>query len=119
MTTATVVPRTVHRLVIDLDVSFDEFRARYEWAVPRHDPGVMLYAPLRALLYEDFTGRAHFAIEEPSQLFASFGDPAIAATGRLLDEKLAALFRTLGLSVPDGLAATKEDVPMAPMEVRS
>ena len=169
MTTATVVPRTVHRIVIDLDVPFDEFRARYETAVPRydvaaaatrfsdwgdvvadadraapngflvyaaidtwpimavaglkprsvvylmgmhtiaetmyrHDPGVMLYAPLRAVLYEDYSGRAHYAIDQPSHLFGSFGDPDIAATGRLLDGKLAALFRTLGVAVPDTLA---------------
>jgi hypothetical protein len=168
MTTATAVPRTVHRLVVDLDVSFDDFRARYEEAVPRydvaaaatrfsewdavvadadqaapngfliyaaidtwpimavaglkprsvvylmgmhtiaetmyrHDPGVMLYAPLRAVLYEDYSGRAHFALDQPSHLFGSFGDPDIAATGRLLDEKLATLFRTLDVAVPDGL----------------
>jgi hypothetical protein len=164
MTTVTAVPHTVHRLVIDLDVPFDEFRARFEAAVPRydvgaaaarlsdwdavvadadkaapygfliytaietwpimalagltarsvvylmgmhtiaetmyrHDPGVMLYAPLRAVLYEDYTGKAHYAIDQPSDEFASFGEPDIAATGRLLDEKLAALFRTLGMAI--------------------
>jgi hypothetical protein len=70
----------------------------------RHDPGIMLYAPLRAVLYEDLGGGAHFAIDQPSHQFGSFGDPDIAATGRLLDEKLATLLTALGVSVPHGLA---------------
>jgi hypothetical protein len=166
--TWSAVPRTVDRLVIDVDVPFDEFRERYESAVPaydlaqlarfsnwsdvqadadraaphgflrygtidagplfaiaghkarsvvylmgnhtiaetmyRHDAGIMLYAPLRTLLYEDGNGDAHFTIDRPSQQFASFGDPDIAATGRLLDQKLAALLSALGVAVPDGLA---------------
>ena len=69
----------------------------------RHDPGIMLYAPLRTVLYEDLDGGTHFAIDQPSHHFGSFGDPDIAATGRLLDQKLAALLATLGVSVPDGL----------------
>jgi len=165
--TWSAVPRTVNRLVIDVDAPFDEFRARYEEAVPaydltrvgqfsnwddvradvdraapygllrygtieagplfaiaghkarsvvylmgnhtiaetmyRHDPGIMLYAPLRTVLYEDLDGGTHFAIDQPSHHFGSFGDPDIAATGRLLDQKLAALLATLGVSVPDGL----------------
>lgn len=165
--TWSAVPRTVNRLVVDVDAPFDEFRARYEAAVPAydlaklagfsnwsdvqadadraapngflrygtieagplfaiaghkarsvvylmgnhtiaetmygHDPGVMLYAPLRTVLYEDLSGDSHFAIDQPSHHFASFGDPDIAATGRLLDQKLAALLGTLGVAVPDGL----------------
>jgi hypothetical protein len=165
--TATAAPRTVHRLVVDLDVPFDEFRARYEQAVPAydltqlarfsnwndvvaeadavapngflrystidatpifaiaghkarsvvylmgnhtiaetmygHNPGVMLYAPLRTVLYEDLDGGAHFAVDRPSDQFGSFGDPDIAATGKLLDEKLAALLAGLGVPVSAGL----------------
>ena len=165
--TTTTAPRTVHRLVVDLDIPFDEFRARYEQAVPAydltqlarfsnwdevvadagsaapngflrystidaapifaiaghkarsvvylmgnhtiaetmygHNPGIMLYAPLRTVLYEDLDGRAHFAVDRPSDQFASFGDPDIAATGELLDRKLAALLSGLGVPVPDGL----------------
>ena len=166
----TVVPRTVHRLVVDVGAPFDEFRARYEAAVPaydlatrvaglanwdavradadeaapngflryatieagplfsiaghkarsvvylmgnhtiaetmyRHDPGIMLYAPLRTVIYEDLDGGVHFSVDQPSHQFGSFGHPDIAATGRLLDEKLAALLATLGLAVPDGLPA--------------
>jgi hypothetical protein len=165
--TWSAVPRTVDRLIVDVDVPFDEFRARYEAAVPAydltglagfsnwsdvqadadraapngflrygtieagplfaiaghkarsvvylmgnhtiaetmygHDPGIMLYAPLRTVLYEDLNGGTHFAIDRPSQQFGSFGDPDIAATGRLLDAKLAALLGVLGVGVPDGL----------------
>src|SRR5207237_1276660 len=79
--TWSAVPRTVNRLVIDVDAPFDEFRARYE----------------------EIDGVTHFAIDQPSHHFGSFGDPDIAATGRLLDQKLAALLATLGVSVPDGL----------------
>jgi Domain of unknown function DUF302 len=166
--TWSAVPRTVNRLVVDVDAPFDDFRARYEQAVPaydltrlaqfgnwddvqahadraapngflrygtieagplfaiaghkarsvvylmgnhtiaetmyRHDPGIMLYAPLRTVIYEDLDGHTHFAVDQPSQQFGSFGDPDIAATGRLLDQKLAALLTGLGVSVPDGLA---------------
>jgi hypothetical protein len=165
--TWSTVPRTVDRLVVDIDAPFDEFRARYEAAVPAydlsglaeftnwsdvqadadraapngflrygtieagplfaiaghkarsvvylmgnhtiaetmygHDPGIMLYAPLRTVLYEDLNGGVHFAIDRPSQQFGSFGDSDIAATGRLLDAKLATLLGVLGVDVPDGL----------------
>jgi hypothetical protein len=69
----------------------------------RHDPGVLLYAPLRTLLYEDLDGHAHFAIDQPSDQFGSFGDPDVAATGRLLDQKLADLLRGLGVAAPGSL----------------
>src|SRR4051812_46787648 len=164
----TVVPRTVHRLTVDVEAPFDEFRARYETAVPAydlpaltpgfadwdavradadraapngflryatveagplfsiaghkarsvvylmgnhtiaetmygHDPGIMLYAPLRTVIYEDLDGGVHFAIDQPSHQFGSFGDADIAATGRFLDEKLATLLVTLDLPIPSGL----------------
>ncbi len=158
---------SVTRLVFDVDVPFDEFRARYEEAVPafnpaclgefgtweavlertpelapngflrygtvdvgpvmslaghtsrcvtylmgnhtvaetmfRHDPGVMLYAPLRTVLYEDRDGGTHFAIDQPSTRFASFEQPDIAATGRQLDRRLAELLAVLDLPVPETL----------------
>lgn len=167
--TSSAQTRTVRRLTIDVDAPFDDFRARYEEAVPaydlttrlpqfstweavvedaeraapdrgflrfatidaspgfsiaghkaraviylmgnhtiaetmyRHDPGILLYAPLRLCLYEDHDGAVHFSIDQPSDQFGSFGDPDITATGEMLDEKLAALFRGLGLAVPDSL----------------
>ena len=69
----------------------------------RHDPAILLYAPLRLCLYEDLDGGAHLSIDQPSDQFGSFGDTDIAATGRLLDQKLADLFSGLGFAVPDGL----------------
>src|SRR5262245_35383610 len=61
----------------------------------RHDPGIMLYAPLRLCLYEDLDGGVHLSIDQPGDQFGSFGDPDVAATGRLLDEKVAALLTGL------------------------
>jgi uncharacterized protein (DUF302 family) len=160
--------RTVRRLTVDIDAPFDDFRARYEAAVPaydltglaqlsnweaviddaeraapdrgflrfatieaspvfamaghkarsviylmgnhtiaetmyRHDPAIMLYAPLRLCLYEDLDGQTHFSVDQPSDQFDSFGDPDITATGKMLDGKLAELFKGLGVAVPDSL----------------
>ncbi len=67
------------------------------------DPGVMLYAPLRALIYEDLNGKVHFSIDQPSTRFASFGNDDIAATGKPLDKKLAGLLAHLDLPVPEEL----------------
>ena len=70
-----------------------------------HNAGVMLYAPLRTVIYEDPEGVTCFAIDQPSTRFASFRDEAVAATGRLLDVKLTTLLEVMGLSVPDVLNA--------------
>ena len=167
--TSSTQSRSVRRLTVDIDAPFDEFRARYEEAVPaydlatqlpqfpnweaatedvdrvapygflrygtidaspafsmaghkarsviylmgnhtiaetmyRHNPAVMLYAPLRLCLYEDLDGNTHFSVDQPSDQFGSFGDPDITATGELLDGKLAALLKGLGVTVPDSLA---------------
>ncbi|HEV7688465.1 MAG TPA: hypothetical protein VGQ80_17950, partial [Acidimicrobiia bacterium] len=67
------------------------------------DAGVMLYAPLRTVLYEDRTGRVRFAIDQPGTRFSSFGNKDIAATGKRLDAKLAVLLRDLALPVPKAL----------------
>jgi hypothetical protein len=69
----------------------------------RHDPGVLLYAPLRLCLYEDLDGRAHLSIDQPSDQFGGLGNPEITSVGQLLDQKLAALLAGLRVSVPDGL----------------
>lgn len=70
----------------------------------RHNPAVMLYAPLRTAIYEDYSGAIHFSIDQPSTRFASFGDPRITEVGRLLDTKLAELLSLLRLPVPVELA---------------
>jgi uncharacterized protein (DUF302 family) len=71
----------------------------------RHDPRVMLYAPLHTAIWEDNDGDAWFTTDQPSTLFASFKIPAIAEVGVELDHKLAALLEHLEVPVPDGLRA--------------
>jgi len=67
----------------------------------RHDPTVMLYAPLRTVIYTDADDLAWFAIDQPSTVFASFSDPAITTVGLELDAKLASLLDALGVRRPD------------------
>ncbi|GII57108.1 hypothetical protein Pth03_54970 [Planotetraspora thailandica] len=163
----------VHRLAVAVDASFDDFKSRYERAVPRldaqvfdrlmrehadwdnvlratalnaphgfivywsfdvtalmrlagdtwrcteylmgnhtiaqrmfrHHPGIMLYAPLRTGIYEDWRGTTWFSVDQPSAQFASFGDPRIAEVGLELDHKLAALLDHLGVPPPARLTA--------------
>lgn len=71
----------------------------------RHDPGMMLYAPLRTMIYADAQGETWFAVDQPSTRFGSFGDPRVAAGGVVLDRKLAALLGHLDLPVPEALTA--------------
>ncbi|MCW2939004.1 MAG: hypothetical protein JWN00_1989 [Actinomycetia bacterium] len=71
----------------------------------RHDPAAMLYAPLRTLIYADTDGNAHFAVDQPSTLFDSFDNPAIAEVGRELDRLIANLLAMLGAPVPQELAS--------------
>jgi hypothetical protein len=66
----------------------------------RHDPAVMLYAPLRTAIYVDAANRTRFAVDKPSTVFASFASPPISQVGIELDRKLAALLDTL--NVPAG-----------------
>jgi uncharacterized protein (DUF302 family) len=158
------VPDRVTRLMVDVGAPFDEFKSRFEQAVPAFspdkiaglpdwnavvvrtaeiaphgfllygkvdaspvmrlnghtqravtylmgnhtvaetmygkDPGVMLYAPLRTLIYEDLKGKVHFSVDQPSTRFSSFDNDDIAATGKRLDQKLASLMADLGLPVP-------------------
>lgn len=65
----------------------------------RHDPAVMLHAPLRTLLYAGPHGTV-FTLDQPSLLFASYGNPTIAAVGRELDTLLVQLIEALGGDVP-------------------
>jgi hypothetical protein len=41
------------------------------------DPVVMLYAPLRTLIYIDSADRTRLAVDQPSTVYASFADPVI------------------------------------------
>jgi hypothetical protein len=70
----------------------------------RHIPTAMLYAPLRLLIQADERGEGVFVIDQPSTLFASFGDPRVAEVGRILDTKLAGVFTALGVQPPAELS---------------
>jgi len=69
----------------------------------RHDPSVVLHAPLRTLLYADANGDTKFAVDQPSLLFASHHNPDIAAVGQELDALLVGLIELLGGEVPKQL----------------
>jgi pimeloyl-ACP methyl ester carboxylesterase len=69
----------------------------------RHDPSVMLHAPLRTVLYVDPDGDTKLAVDQPSLLFDSYDKPEIAAVGRELDGLLAGLITALGGDMPPQL----------------
>jgi hypothetical protein len=70
----------------------------------RHDPSVMLHAPLRTLLYADPDGDTKLAVDQPSLLFASYDNPRITEVGRELDALLSQLITLLGGEPPAQLA---------------
>ncbi len=69
----------------------------------RHDPGILLYAPLRTAIVEDADGVTWFTVDQPSTRFSSFGEPQIRSVGIELDRKLAALLAVLDAPVPMAL----------------
>ena len=71
----------------------------------RHEPSVMLHAPLRTLLYADVDGDTKFAVDQPSLLFASYDNADIAAVGLELDGLVTQLIGLLGGEIPAQLAA--------------
>ncbi|AJC53328.1 MULTISPECIES: DUF302 domain-containing protein [Streptomyces] len=73
----------------------------------RHDPAVMLHAPLRTLLYTDPDGDTRFAVDQPSLLFASYHNPQIADVGLELDSLVAELIALLGGDVPRQLKGAR------------
>ncbi len=73
----------------------------------RHDPAVMIHAPLRTLIWEGPDGAARFTVDQPSSNFGSYGNPDIAAVGIELDRKLAALLEHLGVAVPGALLTSQ------------
>lgn len=70
----------------------------------RYNPTVMLHAPLRLLIQADENRDGVLVIDQPSTLFASFGDPRVAEVGRLLDAKLAGVLTALGANPPAELS---------------
>ena len=77
----------------------------------RHDPAVMLYAPLRSALCSGTDGRTRFVVDQPSTEFSSFGVPEITAVGVELDRKLVGLLDALGAPVPAVLRESQESRP--------
>ncbi|GLX01863.1 DUF302 domain-containing protein [Microtetraspora sp. NBRC 16547] len=71
----------------------------------RHNPAILLYAPLRTAIYEDAVGDTWFTVDQPRTRFSSFGDPGITQGGVELDRRLAALLDHLRVPVPDILTA--------------
>ncbi|WP_223694051.1 hypothetical protein [Leifsonia poae] len=69
----------------------------------RHDPGTMLYSPLRIELHADRDGKSVLAVDQPSSLLSSFGNNKILQTGRELDRMLGDLIEELGLPRPSVL----------------
>ena len=66
----------------------------------RHDPGIMLYAPLRVELFSDRAGKTVFAVDQPSSRLLSFENNKITQTGYELDRMLGDLIEELGLARP-------------------
>jgi hypothetical protein len=69
----------------------------------RHQPAVLLYAPLHTVVWGDPDGPAYFSFDKPSDQFASFGSPQVTDVGIELDRRMAALLEHLGVAVPDAL----------------
>jgi hypothetical protein len=62
----------------------------------RHDPAVMLNAPLRTLIYTDTYGDTKFGVDQPRVLFESYHTPPITAIGQELDALFAEIIGLLG-----------------------
>src|SRR3984893_14463020 len=71
----------------------------------RHDPAIMLYVPLRTVIYAGPDDRAFFAADQPSTEVASFGPPPVTQVGIGLDRKLTALLDALDVPVDETLDA--------------
>jgi hypothetical protein len=73
----------------------------------RYDPSILLYAPLRTVIYVGPEGRTRFAFDQPSTCFSSFADADICRAGVEADLKMAALLESL--DVPVGTLLDPED----------
>lgn len=72
----------------------------------RHEPAVLLYAPLHIVIWGDPGGPGYLTFDRPSDQFGSFGNADVSEVGVELDHKLAALLEHLSVSVPDELRTT-------------
>ena len=67
----------------------------------RHDPRVLLYAPLRVLVYSDADGSAVLSMDRPSSAFGSLDINDVTEVGLDLDRKVANLLRIIGVDPGD------------------
>jgi uncharacterized protein (DUF302 family) len=70
----------------------------------RYDPRVLLYAPLRMLVYSDADDNAVFTMDRPGTAFGSLGIAQVTAVGEALDRKVANLLRIVGVDADDAFA---------------
>ena len=69
----------------------------------RHDPGALLYTPLRVELHAGRDGGTVLSVDQPSSSLSSFGNNKIAQAGFELDRMLGDLLEELGLPRPSVL----------------
>jgi hypothetical protein len=60
-------------------------------AMFEHRPGIGLYAPLRAAIYEDDRGVTHFTYDRPSTLLQQFNERDVTAGAQILDDRMSKL----------------------------
>jgi hypothetical protein len=56
-----------------------------------HRPEIGLYAPLRASVFQDYSGVTHFTYDRPSTLLQQFENDDVTTVARLLDDRMAKL----------------------------
>ena len=69
----------------------------------RHQPAILLYAPLHTVIWQNPDGPAYFTFDRPSDQFGSFANPQVTEVGIELDRKMAALLEHLEVPVPNAL----------------
>ena len=66
----------------------------------RHEPAVMLYAPLHTVISGPVGGPVSFTFDQPSDQLGSFSNAEVEAVSVELDRKLAALLSHIGVGDP-------------------
>jgi hypothetical protein len=67
----------------------------------RHDPKILLYAPLRLLIHADAEGNAVFSMDQPSAAFGSLRIAEVTTVGESLDRKVVNLLRVIGIDADE------------------
>ena len=69
----------------------------------RHDPGTLLYTPLRVELHASRSGGTALSVDQPSSVLGSFGNNKVTQAGFELDRMLGDLLEEIGLPRPSVL----------------